>query len=104
MLEIRWQRAALQKLRQTQAYLLEHSPAAARRLRGLMTLAFLRLLRHPDIGAQIRECPGSPARQIIVGDYRVFFWVDRPRKTLWILDLWHGAQLARSPELPADPR
>ena len=39
-------------------------------------------------------------RQTIVGPYRFFYYVDERAKTIWIVDVWHGAQLTSAPELP----
>ena len=38
----------------------------------------------------------GPAREVVVAPYRFFYRVDK--KTVWIVAVWHGAQISRSPE------
>lgn len=58
--------------------------------------ALRRLERFPDSGKRIRESPALPFRELVIPPYRFFYRVDR--KTIWVVALWHGAQLPRSPD------
>ena len=63
--------------------------------------ALRRLRSFPLSGPQVREFPQLPLRQFFVQPYRFFYRVDQARKLIWIVELWHGAQDIRAPELPA---
>src|SRR3569832_596947 len=92
---------AAYKLRAIGHSLALYSPSAAERFRQKVWQATQRLRRYPRTGHELPEQPDSAARQVIIdGRYRLFYFFDERRHTLWILDIWHGAQLARVPELP----
>jgi toxin ParE1/3/4 len=55
-----------------------------------------RLSRFPQSGAVILEFPDLPYREIYIKSYRFF---DRVREdTVWIVALWHGAQIPDEPD------
>ena len=78
--------------------------AAARRAGGLAALALAarakrslrRLTRYPQSGRKIPEFPELAHREVIVPPYRFFYRVGKP--TVWIVAVWHGAQLPVSPQ------
>lgn len=90
------------KLLSTIAQMASESPAYARRFRGKLTLALLRLLRHPELGHRVPEAPDRPVRQFLIDQFRFFYAIDKKQRTIVIVEVWHGAQLAQVPELPAD--
>lgn len=93
------------KLRAISASLALHSTGAAERFRKKIVQAAQRLRRFPHSGHLLPESPESPARRVIVDkQYRLFYFFDERRRTIWLLDIWHGAQLAHVPELPAYAR
>ena len=93
------------KLRAIGASLALYSPAAAEQFRKKVLRAASRLRRFPHSGHPLPEAPDSPARQVLVDrQYRLFYYFDERRRVLWLLDLWHGAQLAHAPEPPAPAR
>ena len=61
---------------------------AERVLRGL-------LRRYSRSGRLIPEFPDLPFREVIVPPYRFFYRV--AGKEIWIVAVWHGAQLPRKP-------
>ena len=49
----------------------------------------------PESGRSIPEFPDLPHREVIVRPYRFFYRV--VGKTVWVVAVWHGAQLPASP-------
>jgi plasmid stabilization system protein ParE len=77
------------------------NPAAARKLHRRFLLAFQRAQFFPDSGFSVPERPRTPLHQVFVcRRYRIYYIADMKRRRVWILDVWHAAQLARAPELP----
>ena len=77
------------------------NPFAADRFARSVERQYLRLATFPRSGLRVREFPDLPLQQFFVEPYRFFYYVDEPRKTIWIIDLWHSAQLPLDPQLPA---
>ena len=48
----------------------------------------------------MREFPELSLREFIVEPYRFFYFIDERKKLVWIVDVWHGAQLPTYPRLP----
>ncbi|MBI4543772.1 MAG: type II toxin-antitoxin system RelE/ParE family toxin [Gemmatimonadetes bacterium] len=80
------------------AYILANRPAAARRFHTRATKVLKRLERHPQSGRRIPEFPDLPYREVIVRPYRFFYGV--AEDTVWIVGVWHGAQLPAEPGNP----
>ncbi len=76
-------------------YIRQDSPAAAKHFREKAESVLRRLEEFPESGRPIPEFPALPHREVIVRPYRFFYRVSG--KTVWIVAVWHGAQL------PADP-
>jgi plasmid stabilization system protein ParE len=49
----------------------------------------------------VPEFPRPDLRQVIVDPYRFFYTLDEPRKTVWVVAVWHGAQLPAEPLAPS---
>lgn len=74
---------------------------AARRYRDRVALALRRLGQFPQLGHFVPEYPTAPIKQFIVEPYRFFYFIDERRRVLWVVDVWHGAQIPDYPQLPA---
>ena len=74
------------------AYIKRDDAAAAQRLRNRAEKVLRRLQEHPDSG---RKIPEFPHREVIVKPYRFFYRVEK--KVVWIVAVWHGAQLSARP-------
>ena len=72
--------------------------AAARRFRQQAGKALKRLSRFPQSGAVVTELPELPDREVYVKPYRFFYRVRED--TVWVVALWHGAQIPDQPESP----
>jgi len=70
-------------------------PMAAERFRRKCEDALRRLEEFPESGRMIPEFPELPHREVIVRPYRFFYRTSGD--SVWIVAVWHGAQLADSP-------
>ena len=77
------------------AYIRRDKPSAAMRFRRRVEDVLRRLEKFPESGRTIPEFPELPHREVIVTPYRFFYRVQDG--TVWIVGVWHGAQLPREP-------
>jgi plasmid stabilization system protein ParE len=79
-----------------------NSAAAARQFRQRAEKTLRRLERFPASGAVVAEFPDLPFREVYVKPYR-FFYIVRDQ-TIWVVAVWHGAQIPQKPEIGRVPR
>jgi len=77
------------------AYVRGDNPEAARKLRLRAEQILRRLGRYPKSGRLIPEFPELSYREVLIPPYRFFYRVER--KTVWVVAVWHGAQLPDEP-------
>ena len=77
------------------AYIYQDNPSAAVNFRQKAEKVLSRLQEHPESGRYLPEFPDLPYREVIVTPYRFFYRVKE--KTVWIVAVWHGAQLPGEP-------
>jgi toxin ParE1/3/4 len=77
------------------SYIHQDNPQAALRFRNRSEKVLRRLLQYPESGRVIPEFPDLPFREVVVPPYRFFY--RREQKVIWVVAVWHGAQL---PEVP----
>ena len=77
-------------------YIRADNPAAALALRRKAAESLSRLADFPELGALAARVSGVPFREIIVAPYRFFYRVKAD--TVWVVAVWHGAQLPDEPE------
>ena len=77
------------------SYIQRENPQAAVEFRRQAERVLRRLERFPTSGRGIPEFPELPYREVIVAPYRFFYRVEA--KIVWVVAVWHGAQL---PDLP----
>ena len=77
------------------AFIREDNPQAARRLRQRAETMLRRLEEFPESGRVIPEFPELPYREVVISPYRFFYRVKG--ETIWVVGVWHGAQLAGEP-------
>lgn len=82
------------------AYLLADRSTVARRFHARALKTLKRLQRFPESGRRIPEFPDLPYREVIVRPYRFFYRV--VQKTVWVVGVWHDAQLPDEPVAPED--
>lgn len=76
-------------------YIRKDSPTAARLFREKAEAVLRRLGEFPDSGRSIPEFPDLSHREVIVRPYRFFYRVSG--KAIWVVAVWHGAQLPEGP-------
>mgnify|MGYP002151522701 CR=1 FL=1 len=81
--------------------LYEANPFASSRFLDEVDRAIERLSQFPRLGSYVREYPALPLRESIVEPYRLFYIIDENTETVWIVDVWHGAQVPTAPQLPS---
>ena len=77
------------------SYIHRDNPEAARRFRQRAERILRRLVRFPRSGRHLPEFPDLPHREVIVLPYRFFYRVQR--RDVWVVAVWHGAQLPEPP-------
>ncbi len=68
---------------------------AARRFRERAGTALKRLSRFPKSGVSVAEFPDLPYREVYVKPYRFFYRLRGD--TVWVVAVWHGAQIPDEP-------
>ena len=73
------------------------NPTAAARFRQRAEQALRRLEQFPESGRVVPEFPDLPYREVIVSPYRFFYRMQEA--TVWVVAVWHGAQLPEEPDV-----
>ena len=77
------------------SYIRKDKPSAAIRFRERTEKILRRLEDLPESGRIIPEFPDLPYREVIVSPYRFFYRIKND--VVWIVAVWHGAQLPKEP-------
>ncbi|MGH2372002.1 MAG: type II toxin-antitoxin system RelE/ParE family toxin [bacterium] len=77
------------------AFIRRDDPGAAARFRRRTEIALRRLQRFPRSGRVLPEFPELPYREVLVGRYRFFYRTEGG--TVWVVAVWHGAQIPGEP-------
>ena len=77
-------------------YIRRDKPSAARKFRQRAEKVLRQLEVYPESGRLIPELPDLPHREVVIKPYRFFYRVEK--KTIWIVAVWHGAQLPKKPK------
>ncbi len=78
------------------AFIRRDYPQAAAKFRERAETVLRRLEGFPESGRLVPEFPELPYREVVITPYRFFYRVKG--EIVWIVAVWHGAQL---PEQPA---
>jgi toxin ParE1/3/4 len=78
------------------AHIRSDDPAAALRLRKKAETILSRLEEFPESGRVVPEFPDLPYREVMVPPYRFFYRIKG--EIVWIVAVWHGAQLPEEPK------
>jgi plasmid stabilization system protein ParE len=76
-------------------YIRRDNPTAARDFLTRASSQLSRLEKFPGSGRTIPEFPDLTHREVIIAPYRFFYRVEG--KTVWIVAVWHGAQMPKEP-------
>ncbi|MGD9548630.1 MAG: type II toxin-antitoxin system RelE/ParE family toxin [Candidatus Krumholzibacteriia bacterium] len=96
-MKIRFTPSARSQFLEGLEYIRQDRPEAARRFREKAELVLRRLEEFPESGRSVPEFPDLPHREVIVRPYRFFYRV--VGETIWVVAVWHGAQLVDEPEI-----
>jgi len=77
------------------SYIRKDNPSAAVNFRKRTEIILRRLEEFPESGRIIPEFPELPYREMIISPYRFFYKIKID--IVWIVAMWHGAQLPREP-------
>jgi plasmid stabilization system protein ParE len=77
------------------AYIRQDNPQAAVHFRNRAERMLRRLEEFPESGRVVPEFPELPYREVVISPYRFFYRVKG--EIVWIVAVWHGAQLPEQP-------
>lgn len=77
------------------AYVKKENPSAALLLRKKCEEGLKRLQDFPESGRLIPEFRDLPFREVIIDPYRFFYRIKE--QTVWIVAVWHQAQIEHPP-------
>jgi len=77
-------------------YIRDDNPSAAVDFRKKAEKSISRLIKFPESGRSLPEFPDLPFREVIVQPYRFFYKIKDD--VVWIVAVWHGAQLPHEPD------
>ena len=77
------------------SYIRKDKPSAAINFRNKAEKKLRRLENFPESGRIIPEFPELPYREVIISPYRFFY--KTKDDVVWIVAVWHGAQLPKEP-------
>ena len=78
------------------AFINRDKPSAAIDFRRKAEKSLSRLKKFPESGRPLPEFPELSFREVIVTPYRFFYKIKD--NDVWIVAVWHGAQLPEEPE------
>ena len=93
---IRFTPSARDQFLEALAYIRQDDRRAALRFRQHAETVLKRLKTFPDSGRILPEFLDLPYREVIVSPYRFFYRVKG--EMIWIVAVWHDAQLPDAPE------
>jgi toxin ParE1/3/4 len=77
-------------------YIFRYNPSTAVKFREKAEKVLSRLKTHPESGRLIPKFPDLPFCEVIVRPYRFFYKIKGD--TVWLIAVWHSAQLPEEPE------
>ena len=77
------------------SYIRKDKPSAAVSFRNRAEKILRRLEDFPESGRIIPEFPELPYREVAISPYRFFYRTKN--NIVWIVAVWHGAQLPKEP-------
>ncbi len=96
-MKIRFTLSAQAQLKSAVDYIRRDRPSAAASFATKAKKRLKRLQAYPNSGRKVPEYPESQVREVVVSPYRFFYQLRG--KTVWILAVWHEAQLPDDPSV-----
>jgi addiction module RelE/StbE family toxin len=97
MVQLKWTKSAIEDLREIADFIAKDSPYFAQLQVERIKKATLNLKRFPKMGRRVPEFSDLPYREIIVGNYRVFYRIDKEKSQILIMSVMHSKRLLRTP-------
>ena len=94
-MKIQFTPSAREQFLSTLSYIRKDKPSAAVNFRNRVEKILRRLEDFPESGRTIPEFPELPYREVIISPYRFFYRIKA--EVVWIVAVWHGAQLPTEP-------
>ncbi|MCK8604426.1 type II toxin-antitoxin system RelE/ParE family toxin [Desulfoferrobacter suflitae] len=94
-MKIRFTPSARTQFLSALSYIRRDNPQAALNFRERTETVLRRLEQFPNSGRVVPEFPDLPYREVVVTPYRFFYRVKG--EIVWIIAVWHGAQLPEEP-------
>ncbi len=94
-MKVRFTPSARNQFLSALAYIHQDKPSAAVKFRDRAEKILRRLEDLPESGRLIPEFPDLPYREVIISPYRFFYKIKAD--IVWIVAVWHGAQLPKEP-------
>lgn len=95
-MKVRFTPSARNQFLSALAYIRQDKPSAAVKFRDRAEKILRRLEDLPESGRLIPEFPDLPYREVIISPYRFFYKIKAD--IVWIVAVWHGAQIPKEPE------
>lgn len=76
-------------------FIMRDNPGAAVAFRNRVEKVLSRLALYPESGRRLPEFPDLRYREVIVAPYRFFYRTEH--RVVWVVAVWHGAQLPTAP-------
>lgn len=95
-MKVRFTSSARAQLLSSLTYIRRDNPDAAFNFRERVETVLRRLEEFPDSGRVVPEFPELPHREVIIVPYRFLYRVKG--EIVWIVAVWHGAQLPEEPK------
>ena len=95
-MKVRFTSSARAQFLSALTYIRRDKPGAALNFRERVETVIRRLEEFPDSGRVVPGFPELPYREVIIAPYRFFYRVKG--EIVWIVAVWHGAQLPEEPK------
>lgn len=92
-MKVRFTSSARSQFLSALSYIRKDNPSAALDFRSQAEKNLRRLEDFPESGRIIPEFPELPYREVIISPYRFFYKIKDD--VVWIVAVWHGAQLPK---------
>ena len=94
-MKVRFTSSAKAQFLSALCYIHRDSPQAAINFRNRAETVLRRLEQFPTSGRVVPEFPELPYREVVITPYRFFYRIKG--EIVWIVAVWHGAQLPQEP-------
>lgn len=97
-LALKWTQRASFQIQEIESYIATDRPVSAQNEIRKIFASAERLLQFPRLGPVFRRTSVAEYREIVAGNYRIFYVIKPAFDRIDIVTVWHGAR--GEPELP----